>query len=361
MSLDAPLVSAIVPNYNYEKTLEMCLRALQAQTYAPMEIIVVDDCSTDASVAIARRLGVEVVRLSQNSGVSVARNAGAAHARGQVLFFVDSDVALEPDAVANAVQALGADCGVGAVCGIYHPIPLVRDSLVEEYRNFHQYYWLSLCEGTMRDIVHTAIMAVRAEVFTEIGGFSPRLRYVQGAEFAHRLFQRYEARLSLAVRGRHDNDDRMSVVLRKVFIRTRVQFSYFMRCRTASRVAGSSPAIGSLLAALAVVSTAVPVLLGPVWMALPGALLALSIAADGRMYRTAARERGVAFAAVFAAMHFPVNLTIAAAVATGVLQWLTSQRYRRLFDPVAGPDGGSPGRQARPGDDDAYAAAGENR
>jgi glycosyltransferase involved in cell wall biosynthesis len=104
-----PLVSIIVPNYNYARTLRLCLRAIRAQTYEPLEVLVVDDCSTDNSAQIARSMGVRVVRTPHNAGVAAARNLGAEHAGGEILIFVDSDVAMNPDAVANAVALLAAE------------------------------------------------------------------------------------------------------------------------------------------------------------------------------------------------------------------------------------------------------------
>jgi glycosyltransferase involved in cell wall biosynthesis len=330
-----PLVSAIVPNYNYARALELCLRALQAQTYPNLEIILVDDRSTDDSVAVARRLGVEVVQPERNGGVSVARNLGAAHARGDVLFFVDSDVALDPDAVAVAVATLAEHPRAGAVCGNYHSEPLIRDSLVEEYRNFHQYYWLGQCAGQIHDFVHPALLAVRREAFDQIGGFNPALRRTEGADFGRRLGEHYETWLNPAIRGRHDNDDKLRVVLRKVFIRTRMQIAFFRQGRKVARVAGSSGARGALLAALTLPAILLPVVFGPLWTIVPMLSLAGSIASDANLYRTAARERGIWFAVYVIAMHFLVNLTIMLGVAAGLLAWYTSESFRRRYDAAA--------------------------
>src|SRR5690242_13384344 len=125
MTPSRPLVSVIIPNYNYARTLRMCIEAVQAQTYRPIEITVVDDCSTDDSVAIAESLGVRVSRTPGNGGVATARNVGAAAASGEVLLFLDSDIALEPTAVERAVERLLADPEAGAVCGVYEPTPLI--------------------------------------------------------------------------------------------------------------------------------------------------------------------------------------------------------------------------------------------
>ncbi|NUS55954.1 MAG: glycosyltransferase family 2 protein [Streptomycetaceae bacterium] len=335
MTAYAPLVSVIVPNYNYARALDLCLRALQEQTYPHVEIIMVDDRSTDDSVAVAESLGVRVVQPAVNGGVSKARNFGAAHARGEILFFVDSDVAMDPDAVEQVVASFAGRPEIGAVCGTYRPEPLIRDSLVEEYRNFHQHYWISGFAGRIHDFVHPAMVAVRSHVFAEIGGWNSRLRRTEGSDFGRRVGEHYETWLNPAIRGRHDNDDTLRVVLRKVFIRTRMQISFFRRGRRVADVASSNSARAALLAALTLPAVAVPVLLGPWWTLLPLALLAGSVALDASMYRAAARYKGFFFGVYFASVHYLVNVTIMAAVGVGLIQWLTSERYRRLYDPAA--------------------------
>src|SRR4051794_16197453 len=109
------VVSVIVPGHNSRKTIALCVEAALAQTHPDVEVIVVDDHSTDDTSAIAARYPVQVVRLDRNGGAGIARNHGMRTARGDILFFVDSDVALAPDAVANAVRAFAADPALGAV------------------------------------------------------------------------------------------------------------------------------------------------------------------------------------------------------------------------------------------------------
>ena len=123
-----PLVSVIVPNYNYARTLGLCLSALERQTYPHIEVIVVDDRSTDDSVEIARRHGVRVVETDTNIGAPAARNLGVRYARGEVLFFLDSDLALAEDVVEHTVNLLTSDPTLGVVCGTYDPEPLIPDS-----------------------------------------------------------------------------------------------------------------------------------------------------------------------------------------------------------------------------------------
>ena len=105
-----PRVSIIIPNYNGRRFLATCLDALQRQTYPRerMEIILVDDASTDDSVAFVRQHypDVRVLCLSRNSGLAAACNRGAAIARGDTLALLNNDTEVEPPWVAALVAAL---------------------------------------------------------------------------------------------------------------------------------------------------------------------------------------------------------------------------------------------------------------
>src|SRR5690606_12554806 len=96
-------------------------------------------------------------------------------------------------------------------------------------------------------------------------------------------------------------------------------------------------ALGSVAALLGVLAVPVPVALGATWAVLPAALLAGSVVADLGMYRFVRARRGVPFLLYFLGVHFLVNLTIAAAVGAGALQWLASRRVRRLYDDCPAP------------------------
>lgn len=117
-----PLVSIVVPVYNVEIYIGECLDSLLAQTYTNFEVIVVDDGSPDGSGAIAaeyakRDRRVKVLR-QDNTGLGGARNNGAALARGEFLWFVDSDDTAPPTALAsmaNSLIASGSDLVVGSL------------------------------------------------------------------------------------------------------------------------------------------------------------------------------------------------------------------------------------------------------
>lgn len=103
-----PAVSVVVPLYNAEEFIGECLDSLLAQTLTNFEIIVVDDCSTDASPAVVKsyvlRFGgrLRYFRLQKNSGgAGIPRNKGISFARGKYIFFMDADDRLVPEALAD--------------------------------------------------------------------------------------------------------------------------------------------------------------------------------------------------------------------------------------------------------------------
>ena len=98
--MNKPTVSVIVPVYNVEKYLRDCIDSIRRQTYQDFEIIMVEDCSTDGSRAIAEEIAAEDKRTrlfchTRNMGQSAARNLGMDVARGEYVSFVDSDDFIE--------------------------------------------------------------------------------------------------------------------------------------------------------------------------------------------------------------------------------------------------------------------------
>lgn len=103
-----PLVSIVVPVYNGERYIDDCMKRLLEQTYAPLEILLVDDGSRDGSGGICDRYAAEISRVraihQENGGPSRARNTGIAQAQGKYLLFTDVDDLLQADAVEKNVR-----------------------------------------------------------------------------------------------------------------------------------------------------------------------------------------------------------------------------------------------------------------
>lgn len=118
VSQKLPDISVIVPAFNAAATLGACIESLLSQTLAPLEIIVVDDASSDDTASVASRYAVRLVRLGSNGGPGVARNAGAREAIGNVLAFTDADCVAPPAWLERLFAALDRP-GISAVTGGY--------------------------------------------------------------------------------------------------------------------------------------------------------------------------------------------------------------------------------------------------
>ena len=109
MGKEKPLVSVIIPVYNVQKYLEECVESVQNQSYTNLEIVLVDDGSTDNSGELCDALATKDTRIctlhKSNGGLSDARNTGMLQARGKYLTFLDGDDLLPHSAVEKLVSS----------------------------------------------------------------------------------------------------------------------------------------------------------------------------------------------------------------------------------------------------------------
>jgi CDP-glycerol glycerophosphotransferase len=117
-----PALSVIVPVYNVEPYLEDCLRSILRQSFRSLEVVVVDDGSTDRSLEIARAVAVSNRRIhivaQENAGLGAARNTGIRYARGEFLAFADSDDIVPQHAyraMMGSLERSGSDFAVGSL------------------------------------------------------------------------------------------------------------------------------------------------------------------------------------------------------------------------------------------------------
>lgn len=103
-------ISVVVPVYNVEQYVETCIKSIQAQTFSNIEIILIDDGSSDSSGIICDEFAEEDDRIivihKENGGLSDARNAGLSIARGEYICFIDSDDWIEPETLNYAIKSI---------------------------------------------------------------------------------------------------------------------------------------------------------------------------------------------------------------------------------------------------------------
>ncbi|MEU1419953.1 glycosyltransferase [Kitasatospora sp. NPDC005751] len=334
MPTPPPLVSVVVPMYNDRRTVDLCLRSILEQSYPAVEVIVVDDASTDDSADLAAAHPVTLVRAERNGGPGGSRNLGVRHAAGEILFFLDADLTMHPDAVAEAVRIFTEHPEYGAVFGVPDKEPLFPEGAVGQYRILQYHYWRKSAEGLVSGGFY-ALGAVRRSAFLEAGWFNGALRQTEEIDHAERLAALHPMVLTSRVRGRLSDESRMRPLLRKAFVRSRLRVPFYLgRGRAMQGMETPGRAVASALAGLAVAS--LPLI---AWQPLTALVTALAVAGfvltDLGQYRFVRQERGLGFLAFFTLAHLLVNAVVLAGLVAGLAQFAVSRRFRRMYAVVA--------------------------
>ncbi len=188
-----PLVSVIIPNYNYSRYIAEAIDSVLNQTYSNIEVIVVDDGSKDNSEEVIRGYGSEIVSIfQQNRGVSAARNAGVEKSRGIFICFLDADdswfrTKVESQLARFEDEQIGlAHVGVEEIDANGNPLGQNLDGMEglvsKELLLFERPVILGGGSGVM----------IRRSVFDEVGGFDTRLSTSADWDFSYQVSSRYQ-------------------------------------------------------------------------------------------------------------------------------------------------------------------------
>lgn len=187
--LSGDLLSIVIPCYNQVHFLGESIASALAQDYVPVEIIVVDDGSTDDTATVAaRHPSVRCLR-QPNRGLPAARNAGWQASMGRYVIFLDADDRLLPNAASVGVAALGARPDAGVAVGLARriaadgsPLPTPRRPRVdsEHYASLVRRCWM---------VVATEVY--RRDALVAVGGFDEQLRFAEDYDLYLRLAQRF--------------------------------------------------------------------------------------------------------------------------------------------------------------------------
>lgn len=183
-------LSVIIPVYNGGKSFEQCIEAITNASRIPEEIIVVDDASTDTSAATAGAAGTKVISIQgQPRGPAFARNRGAREAYGEILVFLDADVAVHKDTLSRIEAYFIDNPEVVAIFGSYDDNP--RDSsFVSLYKNL-QHHYVHQHSRREASTFWGGCGAIRHDIFRALGGFDEHYERpsIEDIELGRRLKQ----------------------------------------------------------------------------------------------------------------------------------------------------------------------------
>lgn len=198
-----PTVSVVIPTYNRAHFLGAAVASVRAQTYPCLEILVVDDGSTDDTAQVVAALGEGIRYVRQvNAGPGVARNTGIQAARGDFVAFLDTDDRWLPEKIARQVAVLqrepdvalvGADMAIEDEHGaVQVPSNFERRGLK---RLFTGLDGRAVPDAPRRllalNFINTSTVLARRQVLLDLRGFDPRLRYGEDLELWLRIAARH--------------------------------------------------------------------------------------------------------------------------------------------------------------------------
>lgn len=191
--MNQPLVSVVIPNYNYARYLSKAISSALAQHYPNVEVIIVDDGSTDESIEIIESFGERVKLIRQrNQGVGIARNTGANVAKGKMLAFLDADDYWHPDKLKKQIEKMQSDREIGLVhCGFWHVD--ANDEPIDERLDGEE-GWVADKLMKLEPVLSSTTLIVRKDAFEAVGGYDVNkdLHPAEDWEFVYRVARKYK-------------------------------------------------------------------------------------------------------------------------------------------------------------------------
>ena len=197
-------LSVIIPVHYGGDNFRRCLSSIAAAVPPANEIIVVADGDTDGSWHFAEEFGAQVLRVPVPQGPAHARNFGAQSAQGDILFFIDADVVIPPDAISKIKSTFNNNPQLAALFGSYDDEPAERNFL-SQYKNLIHHYVHQMSREEASTF-WAGCGAIRRQIFMEFGGFDESYRKpsVEDIELGYRLRRAgYHIRLSKRLQVKH--------------------------------------------------------------------------------------------------------------------------------------------------------------
>lgn len=195
MDSQPALVSVVIPTWNAADTLPETLETVFGQTWPNIQVVVIDDGSSDNTAEVLSRYGDQVTweTIENSGGPSRPRNRGIALSRGEFIAFFDSDDLMERDKIASAMEVFRRHPAVGFVCTNFRSIDVagnvLQENYLQEYRTFRDSLQptdnphTALLEGSAAfrrllrtNFVGTSSVLCRAEVLARVGPFDESMK-----------------------------------------------------------------------------------------------------------------------------------------------------------------------------------------
>lgn len=239
------MISIVIPTYNVSKFMPGLLDSIFRNRVDDMEVIIVDDCSKDNTVEIARKYPVEVIVLEQNGGPARARNIGVEAAKGDIIFFLDSDVLVMDGTVKEVEDYFKNDPSAQCVIGICATEPLNK-GFVPKYMAMFEYIHLLGVPGNKVSVFAPRCGAIKKEFFQRLGGYREKYKGadVEDFELARRICETEDIILNPKMLVRHQFVNNIEEAVRNYFKRAVMWIHLFLKDKKFDNAGPTAPSNG---------------------------------------------------------------------------------------------------------------------
>jgi glycosyltransferase involved in cell wall biosynthesis len=321
------MLSIVIPTYNAEKYMPALLDSIFHNKVDDMEVVIVDDCSTDDTVRISKSFPVRVIKMERNSGPAKARNIGVEAAKGDIIYFLDSDVIVLDGAIKEVKDYFDRNPSAKCVIGICSTEPLNK-GFVSKYMALFEYIHLIGQENQKVSVFAPRCGAIKRDFFLEIGSYDENYRGadVEDFELARRINRQAEIILNPKIMVRHQFANFRQAL--KIYSRRTVMWVHlFLKEKQLDNAGPTSPsnglsAIFALFSFLSLFVLPVTSLAKPVFIV----LIAFYLFFNLKWWHFMRKEAGLSFAVKALFLNYFLGIEIMVSAIYGVLSYPFSDK-----------------------------------
>jgi len=321
------MISIVIPTYNASGFMPALLDSIFNQAVPEMEVIIVDDCSTDNTVETVKKYPVQVIQMERNAGPARARNRGVKEAAGDIIFFLDSDVLVLDGTIKEVEDYFKNHPDAQCIIGICATTPL-NSGFVPAYMAMFEYIHLIGRQYGRVSVFAPRCGAIKKDFFLEIGGYDEQYKGadVEDFELARRINKKDCIILNPKLLVRHQFAN-FRQALKIYFKRTVMWVHLFFREKQLDNAGPTSP--GNGIAALCAFSSFLSLLLIPFagFALYLFVFLAVSyLVSNLKWWNFMRREAGLLFSVRALALNYLLGIEIMISALYGVISYTFSNR-----------------------------------
>jgi glycosyltransferase involved in cell wall biosynthesis len=239
------MLSIVIPTYNASRFMPGLLDSIFKNAIDGMEVVIVDDCSTDNTLEIARRYPTRVIQMSKNGGPAMARNKGVEAASGDIIFFLDSDVIVLDGTIQEVRSFFDKNPSANCVIGVCSTEPLNK-GFVPKYMAMFEYIHLLGTHDNRVSVFAPRCGAIKKDFFQKIGGYDESYKGadVEDFELARRINRADSIILDPKILVRHQFVNNIQEALKNYFKRAVMWIHLFLKEKQFDNAGPTAPSNG---------------------------------------------------------------------------------------------------------------------